>query len=321
MVVISNLVCIAICIKAAKEQISTAVQNNMVTMAETYSATIDGIQQLQEGEPVSYERYSQVLAGVQVKGMESSYIYLVDEDGTMLYHPTEDKVGQPVENEVVKGLVAELEAGNRPDAAVVEYDFNGTVKYAAYAITPHNCIVVVSADESDALDGIHKATGVASGVAVFMVIVSAVIAVIISRSIARPLVKVSGMVHQVAEGNLKVDLSGMKDSNDEIGLIVESVKEMSESLTEIVDSIREKKKVIMPEMYPVGLAKGTYIICHNELGIYMIDQHAAKERINYEGYLKAFGNPLKGSIKMLIPLTLEFPSNEFIIIKQNIHHS
>ena len=80
----------------------------------------------------------------------------------------------------------------------------------------------------------------------------------------------------------------------------------------------EKKKVIMPEMYPVGLAKGTYIICHNELGIYMIDQHAAKERINYEGYKKAFANPIEGSIKMLIPLTLEFPSNEFIIIKQNI---
>lgn len=80
----------------------------------------------------------------------------------------------------------------------------------------------------------------------------------------------------------------------------------------------EKQKVIMPEMYPVGLAKGTYIICHNELGLYMIDQHAAKERINYEGYLKAFGNPNSNSIKMLIPLTLEFPTNEFIIIKQNI---
>ena len=80
----------------------------------------------------------------------------------------------------------------------------------------------------------------------------------------------------------------------------------------------EKKKVVMPEMYPVGLAKGTYVICHNELGLYMIDQHAAKERINYEGYKKAFGNPNESSIKMLVPLILEFPSNEFIIIKQNL---
>lgn len=80
----------------------------------------------------------------------------------------------------------------------------------------------------------------------------------------------------------------------------------------------EDKKVIMPEMYPVGLAKGTYIICHNELGLYMIDQHAAKERINYEYYKKMLGNPNNNSIRMLIPLTVEFPSNEFIIIKQNL---
>ncbi len=78
------------------------------------------------------------------------------------------------------------------------------------------------------------------------------------------------------------------------------------------------KKEIMPEMYPIGLAKGTYIICHNELGLYLIDQHAAKERINYEGYKKAFGNPKEASIKMLVPLTLEFPTNEFIIIKENL---
>ena len=80
----------------------------------------------------------------------------------------------------------------------------------------------------------------------------------------------------------------------------------------------EDKKVIMPEMYPVGLAKGTYIICHNELGLYMIDQHAAKERINYEYYKKMLGSPNNNSIRMLIPLTVEFPSNEFIIIKQNL---
>ena len=103
----------------------------------------------------------------------------------------------------------------------------------------------------------------------------------------------------------------------------EPVMEVNEDIAEYnqeeTKNDSETKKVIMPEMYPVGLAKGTYIICHNELGLYMIDQHAAKERINYEGYLKAFGNPDEGSIKMLVPLVLEFPSNEFIIIKQNIN--
>lgn len=102
-------------------------------------------------------------------------------------------------------------------------------------------------------------------------------------------------------------------------LFDEPVLEVNDELTDYnEEETYEKKKVIMPEMYPVGLAKGTYIICHNELGLYIIDQHAAKERINYEGYLKEFGNPNTSTIKMLVPLTIEFPTNEFIIIKQNL---
>lgn len=107
--------------------------------------------------------------------------------------------------------------------------------------------------------------------------------------------------------------------DDDTMNVNEDITNYNENREEDIKNYKdEKKKIIMPEMYPVGLAKGTYIICQNELGIYMIDQHAAKERINYEGYKKAFGNPLEGSIKMLVPLTLEFPSNEFIIIKQNL---
>ena len=130
----------------------------------------------QGGEPLSYEHYVEVLGNVQVKGMDSSYIYVVDAAGTMLYHPTQDKVGQPVENEVVKGLVAKLEAGEHPTPSVVKYEFKGVTKYASYSITPDNLIVVVSADESDALSGIHGVTKVAVAAAVFMVIVAAVVA-------------------------------------------------------------------------------------------------------------------------------------------------
>jgi DNA mismatch repair protein MutL len=74
----------------------------------------------------------------------------------------------------------------------------------------------------------------------------------------------------------------------------------------------------IPEMYPVGLVKGTYIICQNELGMYLIDQHAAKERVNYEYYLEALGNPNNNTISMLLPITVELPYNEFLVIKENL---
>ncbi|MCM1370896.1 MAG: DNA mismatch repair endonuclease MutL [Clostridium sp.] len=84
---------------------------------------------------------------------------------------------------------------------------------------------------------------------------------------------------------------------------------------EISNEIEESEKRL-PELYPVGLVHGTYIICQNDEGMYIIDQHAAKERVNYEMYKEKLGNPDGNSISMLVPITLEFSANEFIILKE-----
>lgn len=76
-------------------------------------------------------------------------------------------------------------------------------------------------------------------------------------------------------------------------------------------------KEIMPELYPVGVVHGTYIVCQNELGMYLIDQHAAKERINYELYKQKLGNPKNDKIALLFPITIELTNDEFIILKEN----
>ena len=88
--------------------------------------------------------------------------------------------------------------------------------------------------------------------------------------------------------------------------------------TTIIDHpIKEEIKERLPELYPVGIVHGTYIICQNEKGMYIIDQHAAKERINYEYYKEKLGNPNNDSISLLIPITLELSNKEFIILKEN----
>ncbi len=84
------------------------------------------------------------------------------------------------------------------------------------------------------------------------------------------------------------------------------------------NEIIEDKKERLPEIYPVGLVHGTYIICQNEKGMYLIDQHAAKERINYEYYKEKLGNPNDASISLLFPITLELSNSEFIIIKEHL---
>ena len=100
--------------------------------------------------------------------------------------------------------------------------------------------------------------------------------------------------------------------------VISEAKDEKTRLSEELKQEENEKVSVMPEMYPVGLVKGTYIICHNELGMYIIDQHAAKERINFEFYKEVFKNPSKDKISMLVPIILEYPNNEFIIINRNI---
>ncbi len=89
-----------------------------------------------------------------------------------------------------------------------------------------------------------------------------------------------------------------------------------ENNTYIEEVPKEENK--LPELYPVGLALGTYIVCENEKGIYLIDQHAAQERINYEKYSYLLSHPSQNTTDTLIPIVIELPMNEFLMIKKNI---
>lgn len=75
----------------------------------------------------------------------------------------------------------------------------------------------------------------------------------------------------------------------------------------------------LPELYPVGLVLGTYIVCENEKGMYLIDQHAAQERINYEKYSYLLSHPTNHTIDTIVPIIIELPIDEFLIVKKNIN--
>ncbi len=76
---------------------------------------------------------------------------------------------------------------------------------------------------------------------------------------------------------------------------------------------KEMKELVL---YPVGLAHGTYIIAENEDGVYIIDQHAAQERINYEKNMKALKAKEVQTTSLLIPITIELSSAEKAQVKQ-----
>ena len=85
-----------------------------------------------------------------------------------------------------------------------------------------------------------------------------------------------------------------------------------------------KERILNPEMQILDLevlaqTLGTYIVCQNKDGLYLIDQHAAEERINYEKVMDSFTNKEVDTVGMLIPISIELNSSDYIIIKDNIN--
>lgn len=74
-----------------------------------------------------------------------------------------------------------------------------------------------------------------------------------------------------------------------------------------------------PELNYIGQHHGTYIIAQNDSGLYLIDQHAAHERINYEYYYEKFGRPEEASQELLLPITLEFTPSESRQLSERLH--
>ena len=105
-------------------------------------------------------------------------------------------------------------------------------------------------------------------------------------------------------------------------------KDMTQTTFDFVrgeEDTQEEETVVNPEMkklklYPVGVAHGTYIIAEDETGIYLIDQHAAQERVNYERNMRALKAKEVHTTELLFPITIELSGSEFLTVKKEVPH-
>lgn len=102
---------------------------------------------------------------------------------------------------------------------------------------------------------------------------------------------------------------------------IQQQRRTNEAFMDLLPSNEEgesPKLPAFPRLDPIGQMHGTYLVAQNEEGLYLIDQHAAHERINYEYYYERFGNPAEASQELLVPITLEFTPSEAGIIADKL---
>ena len=243
-ILLTAVLLMTISVEQTQKSTRSLVQSYMLSAAETNGYIMDTVMSTQ-GEEIleNGEVLGQMLSGVKIEGMDSSYAYLVSADGTMLYHPTAEKIGSPVENAVVTKLVADLKQGTIAEPDCVEYEFKGVTKYASYYINSQGSyILVVTADETDAFRSVIHTRNVLAGVLFVVVILFAAVGGLLINRLVRPLHVLTGVVDKVADLDLteSEEEKALSKRRDEIGLIAKAVGNLHGELREIIGAIQSQ---------------------------------------------------------------------------------
>ena len=195
------------------------------------------------------ENIGQALADIKLAGVESSYAYMVSADGTMIYHPTTDKIGNPVENEAVKNLVARLEAGETPESigsGSIIYTFKGAKKFAGYAFTAAGNMVIVTGDSAEILSPISSLVRLLVIVAVVAVIIALLLFRLGVGAMLKPLRDVTDILIRTSNFDFSHTQKGSKLAarKDEIGMIAKATSNMRKALRSIVNQISGASNMI-----------------------------------------------------------------------------
>lgn len=230
-----------IIIPQIEDNMRNTTQSYMKDVTLVAGASIDREIEILGAEVALTPEELDVLVGdVTIKGMSSSYAYVVSADGTMLYHPTPEKIGQPVENAAVTALVSDIAKGNIPQPDLIEYLFKGVMKYAAYYIGEDAAyILVITADESEVFADMQTIISSSIIGAVITAIIYVSLALFISVLIIKPIQHTTDLVKKIAGLDFRKNEKQAKimKRKDESGAMARAVADLRESLVDVIAKI------------------------------------------------------------------------------------
>ncbi len=231
-----------------QENTSTTAENYMYDMTVAYGEILEReIDIVGKEKALEKSVLSELYADAKVECADSSYVYITDKDGMMLYHPTTDKIGKPVENEVVKGLVANIQQGIIPKPDIITYLFKGENKYAAYYIDDEaNYILVLTADESEVFADYHHMMLMTILSVVASLVIFGTLGFIMARLVVKPinrltknLLKLSSLDFTPAENQSVLD-----KRKDETGQMSKALSELREQLIKAFSQIQNQSNIL-----------------------------------------------------------------------------
>jgi methyl-accepting chemotaxis protein len=231
-------------IPSVRNNITELSKNHLYDSAVGYGMLLDEACTLSSPEQIlQKDALEQIVGDADIQGMESSYAYVVDFNGTMLYHPTAEKIGSSVENDVIKEVANQAAAGNKAESTVTEYTFKGEKRYAAYYVgTSGDFILVISAKRSEALKFISTMTAKTIFASIISLILCAILSFLVIRKITKPIVSITGVIERLATLDFSVDEEQAKLNmrKDEAGSMSRAITHLREELGNVVYDLKQQ---------------------------------------------------------------------------------
>ena len=226
----------------AKKTIQTVNEHNMQDLA-TLSAEIVELDVADKGEAAAtYENLKPIFDGKGLNGIDSSYIYVINNEGTFLYHKKEDKIGTKVTNAAINELISKIQAGSSYEPAGISsyVDENGVKKYSAYKVIESNgWVCVCVADDKEIMAEINQIKTLGLLFSIIVGVVVLVIGVISAKGITNPIRIVTAVIENVGHLDFSANdsIEHLVHKKDETGVMARAVDRMEQSLRDIVERI------------------------------------------------------------------------------------
>jgi methyl-accepting chemotaxis protein len=165
-------------------------------------------------------------------GLESAYTYVVDNHGTILYHPDSGKVGGMSENEALLEVLANLGNADSKKTGTISYVYNGVKKHAAYYVgEEQHYVAVFTTDEREILTNTKRNLNIMVISAGVLILFFSALAFIVSKLIVKPLKKMVNVIEAFSKGNT--------DVNTDVRTMVTESRNIRDSATNFKGALRE----------------------------------------------------------------------------------
>lgn len=239
--VIINLICM---MPGISSNITNLTNSYLKDLAIGYGQIIDNACEHNSPETVLIpEQISDMLQNAFLDGKESSYAFVLASDGTVLYHPSAEKIGQPMDNDTVKDMALKLASGESKEESIFEYRYDGTRKIASgYAGKHGEFILFINANRSEVLESIRNLTGLAIFGAVVVLLLCLVSSFIVVGRITRPILQVTSMIERLSTLDFTMDdnQAELNGRRDETGSMSRAITHLREELGNVIYDLQEQ---------------------------------------------------------------------------------